>query len=419
VIETPYKAPPLQPLTADGTLVANASLLWDHRHTLARVAAVACLLSAMVALVLPKQYESSTRIMPPDQSGNGPAALLAALAGKGAAGGLAGFAGSLFGVKNSGALFVALLRSGTISGALIDRFHLQAVYHKHYREDTAKKLAHKTTITDDTKSGVITIAVMDTDRQRARDLAQAYLDELNGLLARVNTSSAHRERLFIEQRLQTVQDELQRAQIELSDFSTKNTTIDIKEQTRAMVDAGAKLQGQLVASEAELESLQQIYGDENVRVRAAKVRLSILRRELERASGIDGQEMHAEDTDATHPYPALRQLPQLSVRWANLYRRVRVHETVFDLLSAQYETARIEEAKAIPTISVIDPPSWPEKKKLPHRLLIVVFSTACAVVMSALWILARRSWLALDDRDARRVLAQRIRGSVWKRWSRI
>ena len=79
--------------------------------------------------------------MPPEQGGNS-AALLATLVGKSSAGGLAGLAGSLLGAKNTGALFVALLHSGTVSGHLIDRFDLQHVYHKRYREDTAKRLSH-------------------------------------------------------------------------------------------------------------------------------------------------------------------------------------------------------------------------------------------------------------------------------------
>src|SRR5882724_10166189 len=236
--------------------VNNASLFWDHRRLFFRVAVVVFVLSILFALFLPKEYVSTARIMPPEQGSNS-AAMLAALVGKGSAGGLAGLAGSLLGAKNNGAVFVALLHSGTISGHLIDRFDLQRVYHKRYREDTAKRLGHLTKITEDPKSGVITIGVTDKTRERARDLAQGYLDELNNLVAKVNTSSAHREREFIEQRLNTVQAELQRAQLELSDFSSKNTTIDIREQTRATLEAGAKLEGQLIAGESELDSLRQ------------------------------------------------------------------------------------------------------------------------------------------------------------------
>jgi capsule polysaccharide export protein KpsE/RkpR len=374
---------------------------------LARVAAWALVISAVIVFVIPKQYESTTRIMPPEQTG-GSAAMLAALLGKGSStAGLAGLASGLLGGHGNGALFIDLLRSGTIGGHLIDRFQLQHVYRKRYVVDTTKKLARKTTISEDAKSGVITIVVEDTDRSRARDLAQAYVDELNTLVAKVNTSSARREREFIEQRLQTVGSELQQAQVEMSEFSTKNSAIDIKEQTRAMVDSGARLQGQMIASESELDSLEQIYGDKNVRVRAAEARVDLLRHEIERES--DGSTLPSnEQSDDTQHYPALRQLPALAVPWTNLYRRVRIQETVYEMLSAQYETARIEEAKSIPTVSVIDPPSWPEKKSSPHRLILILASTALALVGASFFLLTQRTWLAMNESDARKVLLRQM-----------
>jgi capsule polysaccharide export protein KpsE/RkpR len=372
-----------------------------------RVAGLVFVLSISFSLLLPKEYVSTARIMPPEQTGSG-AAMLAALVGRNSAGGLASLAGNLLGAKNNGALFVALLRSGTVSGRLIDRFDLQRVYHKRYRDDTARQLNSLTKITEDAKSGVITIAVTDETRERARGLAQGYLDELNNLISRVSTSSAGREREFIEKRLNTVKTELEHAQLELSDFSSKNTTIDIKEQTRATVETGARLEGQLIAGESELDSLRQIYGDQNVRVRAAEARNALLRSELHRTNGQSGQVFSENDTDASHPYPALRQLPELGVQWENLYRSVRIHETVFDLLSEEYETARIEEAKSIPTIAVVDFPGIPERKSGPHRRLIVLISTLLSLVMTAMFLLARRFWLALDEQDERRMLATRI-----------
>ena len=127
--------------------------------------------------------------------------------------------------------------------------------------------------------------VEDTDRVRARDLAQGYLDGLNNLVTRTNNSSAHRERVFIEQRLQKVQADLEHAQLELSEFSSKNSTIDIKEQTRAMVDAGARVQGELLVEQSGLESLRQIYGDGNVRVRETEARIANLQSDLAKMTG--------------------------------------------------------------------------------------------------------------------------------------
>jgi len=412
-IQTPrLDAPVSQYNPPDEAWVSNLALLWTRRRLLARVAALALVLSAVVAFLLPKQYESTTRIMPPEQT-SGSAAMLAALVGRGAApGGLAGLASGLLGGRTNGALFISLLHSGTISGRLIDHFQLEHVYRKRYVDDTAKKLARKTTISEDAKSGVITIVVEDADRERARDLAQAYVDELNALVVKVNTSSARREREFIEQRLQTVDGELQQAQVEMSEFSTKNAAIDIKEQTRAMVDSGARLQGQLVASQSELDSLEQIYGSQNVRVRAAEARVSVLRRELDRES--DGPiSPTSEQAGDNEPYPALRQLPALAVPWANLYRRVRIQETVYEMLSAQYETARIEEAKSIPTVSVIDPAGLPERKSSPHRLIIIALSTIFALILASLFLLAQRSWLAIDQTDTRRIIAREI-AATWR-----
>ena len=267
--------------------VVNAAVLWEHRRLLMRVAAVALVVSVAVAFLIPKRYQSTARIMPPESTGTG-AALFAALAGRGGLGdlgSLSGLAGSLLGARTSSALFEDLLRSSTISGDLIDRFQLQHVYGKKYRVDAAKKLASRTTIVDDKKSGVISITVQDSDPRRARDLAQGYLDELNLIVNRTNTSSAHQERVFIEHRLEGVQADLERAQLEMSEFSSTHTTIDIKEQTRATVEAAAKLQAQLIIEQSELDSVKQVYGDSNVRVRAARARMAELQRELAKLSG--------------------------------------------------------------------------------------------------------------------------------------
>ncbi len=257
--------------------VRNANLLWDHRRLLAKVTAVALILSATIAFLTPKRYESVARLMPPEQPSSG-AAMLAALAGH-SLGGLAGFGNlaGLLGGRTSSALFIDLLHSRTISDHIIDRFNLQQVYKKRYRIDTVKYLGHHTTVVDDKKSGVITITFSDTDRRRAQAITQAYLDELNSMVTHANTSSARREREFIEKRLVSVQAELQSAEKALSQFSSTNVTLDIKEQTHAMVDAAARLQGELIVGQSELDSLQQIYGDGNVRVRAARARIGVLK----------------------------------------------------------------------------------------------------------------------------------------------
>lgn len=389
-----------------GRWVPNTALLWDRRQTLWRVAICSLLLSTAIAFLIPKEYESGTRIMPPDQQGMGPA-MLAALAGKAMPGAFASLAGSMFGIKDTGALFVQLLQSGTVQGQIVERFDLQRVYRKRYRQDTLKKLSRRTDITQDRKSGIITIVVTDTSRERARDMTRAYVEALDELLIKVNTSTARREREFIEQRLVTVQSDLEKAQVALSDYASKNTTLDVKEQTKAMIDAGAKLEAELIVARSESDSMSQIYGDGNVRMRAANAKVGELARELRKMRG-SGSSEQGDVSRQDRLYPPLRELPILAVRWADLYRQVKVKETVYDLLTEQYELARIEEVKSIPSVRVIDPPSWPEKKSFPPRLIIMLAFTLLSVFGAAMFLVVAERWKQLSPLDARKQLARGI-----------
>jgi uncharacterized protein involved in exopolysaccharide biosynthesis len=393
--------------------VRNANLLWDHRRLLAKVTAVALILSAAIAFLTPKRYESVARLMPPEQPSSG-IAMLAALAGH-SSGGLAslGSLAGLLGGRTSGALFIDLLHSRTVSDHIIDRFNLQHIYRKRYRIDTVKYLGRHTKVVDDKKSGVITITFSDTDRWRAQAITQAYLEELNNMVTHANTSSARREREFIEKRLVSVQAELQGAEKALGQFSSSNVTLDIKEQTHAMVDAAAKLQAELIVGQSELDSLQQIYGEGNVRVRAARARIGVLKSELTKMSGSASPEGSDQSGEASSElYPSLRQIPRLAVPYADLYRRVKIQETVFELLSQQYEMARIEEAKDTPVVAVIDQPLVAETKSFPPRKLVILLLTMLAVGATCFYIILRSRWEQVGAGDPRKVLAEEISETV-------
>jgi capsule polysaccharide export protein KpsE/RkpR len=405
--------------------VVNASVLWQKRHTLARTACISLVLALVVVFTMPKRYESSARIMPPSNS-MGSTALLTALAGRagGSLGSLSALAGGFLSGGGNTALFIDLLRSGSVSAHLIDRFNLQHVYHTRYRIDTAKHLAHRTKIVDDKKSGVITLTVTDTDPVRARDIAQGYLDELNQLVNRTNTSSALQERLFIEKRLNGVRGDLEKAQQRLSDFSSTHSTIDIKEQTHAMVDTASRLQAQLIVEQSGLDSLRQTYGDGNVRVRAAQARIGVLQTEIAKMSG-SSKALPADDSNTgaggsssgliDDLYPPLRQLPRLAVPYANLYREVQVQEGVYELLTQQYEMARIQEAKDVPVVSVIDSPGVPEKKSFPPRLLLALLLTIISVALASALLLVQWHWLQIPAKDPLKMLGHQIGNSLQQR----
>jgi capsule polysaccharide export protein KpsE/RkpR len=407
-----------QPEATPPEPISILRLVLDNRPLLYRVAARAIVISAVVAFLIPRSYESTVSIMPPESLGGG-GSMLAALAAK-ASPGLAALAGNMFGINESGALFVGLLRSRRVQDHVVDRFNLQRVYWSRYKEDARKRLNKNTEAEEDRKTGVISLTVTDESPQRAHDIAQAYLEELDRLVSEVSTSSARRERMFIEQRLTAVKGDLEDAEKQFSLFASKNTALDIKEQSKAMVDAAALLQGQMIAAESEMQGLEQIYSSNNVRVRALKARVDELKLQLQKLGGTDASLLPGA-SQGDELYPSIRKLPLLGVEWADLYRRMKVQETVFELLTQQFELARIQEAKEIPTVNVIDSANLPERKSSPHRLLIILVVTAISIAGSVAWLTALARLERLDPQDPRRILAisaaERIQ-ATGRRWAR-
>ena len=392
--------------------ISYAWLLWEKRRLFLLVAVRVLILATVIAFLIPPRYESAANIMPPEQGDRG--ALLSLLAGRAGGNsdgaGLASLAGSVLGVSSTGALFVELAQSRTVQDRIIDRFNLQKVYGARYLQDARKMLEQRTAIGQDRKSGVISIQVTDTSPQRARDLAQAYVQELDRLLSEVSTSSARRERMFIEQRLVAVKTDLDEAEKRFSAFASKNTALDIKEQAKAEVGAAAVLQGQLIAAQSELQGLQQIYTTGNVRVRSLRARVDELQRQLDRIAGTDASLASDSADSPPNSYPSIRRLPLLGVEWADLYRKTKIQETVYELLNQQYELTRIQEAKEIPTIRVIDPANLPEKKSWPPRLLIMMSITAGALFLTTIWIVGSDQWESIDRRSPGKEFAMHIWG---------
>ncbi len=374
--------------------------LWLKRTRIGLWVLLGFVLSLAAGLKYPK-YESTVQIMPPDGGPSGLAALLPALS---KAPGFAGI-GDLMGTKTTGAVFMKVLASRSVQDDLIEKFDLRKRYHTDLWEDTRQKLTTRTSIGDDKKSGVIAISVRDHDPQLAMALATGYVQELDSVMAKVSTSAARRERIFIEQRLADETKSLQEAEQQFSQFASANMALDVPEQTKVTVEAAARLQGELIATRAQLEALRQTYTDENIRVKSAQAHVNELERELARINS--GRAPATAAQDSSNPYPSVRNLPLLGVKWADLYRNTKIRETVVELLTQQHEMARIQEAKEIATVKVLDQASLPERRR-PSWLLITLGGTLMFTFLACSGYLLKDLWDCWDHDDPRRVLLAHI-----------
>ncbi|HET8926154.1 MAG TPA: Wzz/FepE/Etk N-terminal domain-containing protein [Candidatus Acidoferrum sp.] len=396
------------PRTTKERRVEQLRLLWSSRKLLLGSLLLGTIVSTGLALSIPVRYEATAQLMPPDgQAGSG-MAMLSALAGR--SGGLGGVAGDILGVKNSGALFVGILGSRTVQDRLVEEFDLRRVYGLSKMEDLRQALTSRTHISEDRKSGIISITVTDHEAGRAAAMAEAYVNALNLLVEQVSTSSARRERIFLEERLGSVKQDLDSAAQRFSVFASKNTAIDIPAQSKAMVEAAATLQGQLIAAESELHGLETVYTPQNVRVRSLRARVAELRAQLGKLGG-DGSSYSGSAGDSSL-YPAIRQLPLLGVTYADLYRQTKIQETVYELLTQQYELAKVEEAKEVPSVKVLDAAVVPTKKSFPPRQLFAEGGTLLAFFATCAWILAKAKWNGIDSEDPGKKFAQEVAGTL-------
>ncbi|MBZ5493473.1 MAG: lipopolysaccharide biosynthesis protein [Acidobacteriia bacterium] len=391
-------------------------VLWRSRRFLWGVIWKTLIASVVLAFLVPSHYESAVRFVPGENSSaSGSSSMMGlmskALGNENSSMGFGLDAASLLGAKTPGAFYVEVLKSRTVQDRLINRFDLRARYGKSTYFEARKKLAKFTDIEEDKKSGVITLTVTDYEPKMAAQIANAYVDELNRLAVDLNTSSAHRERQFLEERLATAKQDLARASAALSQFTTKNSMVDPQNEGRAVMDAAARMQGELIASETELKGLQQIYSDDNVRVRTLKARMAELQSQLRKLVG-QSNDAAAQDSLAgsSAPYPSMHTLPGLGSRYADLYREAKIQEAVYAFVTQQFEMAKIQEAKELPIVRVMDAGVAPEKRSSPIRSLIVGGSVFGAFLLACLWVLGKYRWQQIPADDTYRLLAADVAG---------
>ncbi|MGA8489261.1 MAG: GNVR domain-containing protein [Terriglobales bacterium] len=408
-------------------LIEVAWLLWSKRRFLVRLTACGLVLFTIIAFLLPKHYTAVVHLMPPDYSASSQLAMsMPSLSGGGdeegsgggggvgggggsvGVGSVMGFASKLLGLSTSGSLIAGVAQSRTVEDNIIAQFGLMNLYRTKYPEDARKILESTTEIKEDTKTGIISLSFEDKDPRRAAAIAQAYVENLNHVLAGVNASSAHRERLFIDQRLLEVKKDLDASAKEFAEFASANSAINIPEQAKAMVGAAADLEAKLIAAQSMLGGLRQIYTDSNVNVRQMEASVAELQKQINQFGGRDVIPAGGTSLPKSELYPSVRQLPLLGVKYLDLYRRNKINEAVFEFLTKQGEIARVEEARDVPSVQVLDPAAVPQKKTSPRRLLIMIIGMSFTFFAGASWLIGGAYWDRIDPQEPWKVFAREV-----------
>jgi uncharacterized protein involved in exopolysaccharide biosynthesis len=362
-------------------------VLAERKAFILKVVCIAAAVSAIVAILLPNTFEANTKIMPPQQSPSTANAMLAQL------GPLAVMAGSQLGLRNPSDLYVDMLRSRTVADDVIQRFSLMQVYRKKKISDARKRLAALTEITVAQKDGVISVTVTDRDAQRAADIANAYVDELEKLTQTLAVTEASKRRLFFETEVQTAGEELAKAELALKQTQEKTGLILLDSQSKAMIDALTSLRARVAAQEVTVRAMQSFATDQNPQLETAKQELAALREQEAKLEFGQGKK-----TIANVP---IENVPAAGLEYVRKFREVKYREALLEVLTKQYEIARIDEAKDAAIIQVMDKAVRPLEKSGPHRALIVFLAALSTLFLAGVYSLLKASWGRSREEDPR------------------
>ena len=276
------------------------------------------------------------------------------LASLGSLGGLAGVVG---GIKNPADQYLAYMKSVTLQDSLIDRFKLLERYEANTKIEARLELKEYVRAVSG-KDGLISVEVDDKDPKFAAELANAHVEELGKLLGKLATTEAQQRRLFFEKQLNQAKEKLIQAEIALKATGVSGSVL--KSNPASAVAAVAGLQAAVTAQEVKLGAMRGYLAETAPDFKQAMNELANLRAQL----GKQEKDSPATGGSAT-----------TEGDYITKYREFKYQETLFELLSKQFELAKVDEAREGAIIQVLDAAQPPERKSKPKKALIAIIAT--------------------------------------------
>ncbi|MES2392712.1 MAG: GNVR domain-containing protein [Acidobacteriota bacterium] len=379
-------------------------LLWLLRakRTIFLTGLVFALCGLGFSFTLPVQYTAQTEILPPQApQGASSSAMSQMGAASAAAGSLSGFASTMQ-AKSIADMYSLMIVARPIQDALIQRFDLRTVYHDRMMLQARGDLAGSTEVAA-LREGFVTLAVTDTDPVRARDMANGYVEQLRVLLKGLASGGASQRRAFYEQQMAAAKFDLSQAEMAFEKMQKTSHMISVDAQSKTLIEGAANLRAQMAAKEVELRGLRTYSTEANPEVEIAEQQLAALHAQ-------QGQ-LNAE-SKGSYSDVGLSSVPAAELDYVRASRELRYHEELYEMLSKQYEVAKVDEAQDAPVVEVIEPAILPEKKSSPRRGLIMLGAMVVGFLAGVVRVLYRQWRLGLDT-ERRGQLAEVRRAAFW------
>jgi uncharacterized protein involved in exopolysaccharide biosynthesis len=376
----------------DAVTVADyAFVVWRQRWMVLALCTSVLFATLVITLMSPRIYESSASVIAPKE-GSGSNLLGGLAAATGLVQQLPGL--SLPSLTPNRDLLVSVLRSRTMAHSVVERFKLQERYGSRYLEDAIGRLQNATNVAL-SREGVITVRVEDVDARQAAEMANFHIEQLDRLVARYGVGEASHQRGFLTEQLAKAKVGLDSSEEALRRFQEQNRAIVLQEQTRGAIEAAARLKGEIMATQVQLQVMRNFATDANPEVVALRRRVDEMNRQLAQMQYGDGAARRSGQPGDRHDFTVpFSRVPEVGLELARLTRDVKVQETLTTLLTQQVEQARINEARDLPVVQVLDqavPAERPSKPRLGLNLAAAGVSSLLASIILAFMVESLRN----------------------------
>lgn len=358
------------------SLVDVFNILWRRKFLIIFLTFIFAAGSLTYALLATVIYRAECRIMPPSGNSSRMAGIAAQL------GGLADFVG-LGGVSAPGQTLVGILQGNTVVDAIIDKFNIMEEMSMDIRLKARSAVLKNLEAAEDAKSGIISVAYLHEDPQRAADIANAFVEELQKKLGDISAIDAQQKREFYDEQMRKAEAELTKVENEMMNYQQDSGIIAFEAQAQSLLSSIASLKNQIAAKNVQISSMQSYARPDNPKLRVAKSELEAMTKELHR---LEEEQMRVDSSRRNRVLSndlslSTGQIPELGIEYQRHVRRLRFAAAKYEALLRQYENAKLSEASDLSTITIIDPATPPDDKYRPRRAQICIIGTAAGMFL--------------------------------------
>lgn len=377
--------PDMSPRT-NGPISSPNPFLWSLREILARkwfvvgATSVIAILAVVISLLIPNQYQATARVLPPEGSGSSP---LAAMLSRGVP---ASAAQLLGGGRTEYTRYLALLSSRSMLEAVVDRFDLVEAYGlsdaRHARERAVNELVSLVTFNVDREYRYLAVSVLDANPDRAADMANFFVEELNRRNAELSAQNASLFRRFVERRYSETVASIDSLKNATQEFQQRHGVYDVEAQARGFLEQSSTLRARAIELEIEHETLVAQFGPDHPLARSTGEAVRAANRRYQAALA-GGERMLPVAQDA---------VPAVMREYMDLEQERLVQARILELVAPLYEQARFDEEREMHAVQVVDFAVPPLRKAAPKRAIIVIMATLSAFLIALLYVLAAALW---------------------------